>query len=108
MPIIAFGTTMPHRRLPKTFASFLERAPHPRVGLWRGLPRWQGGPRVGLPLKLVVLVALAILVAGGSAGTVAVTGARRALHDHILETSLATADVAAALVTTYLTEAEAS
>src|SRR5262249_52356109 len=30
------------------------------------------------------------------------------LHDHILDTSLATADIAAALVDTYLTEAEAA
>lgn len=78
------------------------------VGRCRLLLRSVRTVRAGLRLQLVVLVALSTLLVGGAVGAVAISAARNALRDNILNASLSTADLAAAMTANYLADTETS
>ena len=63
-------------------------------------------PRFGLALRLIGLIVLVALVAGGLVGAVLIENSRSAIREHILESNLAAADLAAQFAANYVEGAE--
>src|SRR5438874_10279951 len=80
------------------------RQPGPAVTLAQDLTRIP--LRLALGPRLVIMVVLAALLAGGVVGTVAAQTSRDALHAQILASNLATADLAAQYVSQYVDTVE--
>ncbi|MCX6032833.1 MAG: PAS domain S-box protein [Chloroflexi bacterium] len=63
-------------------------------------------PRFGLALRLSGLIVLVALIAGGSVGAALIENSRTVLREHVLESNLAAADLAAQFAANYVEGAE--